>query len=870
MKDGPYWNDGAGWRPLGIPGEFNATFEGNRHTIRHLFIDRSASSQVGLFGRTESSASIRGVGVVDVDVRGSAQVGGLVGNNHGSVVGSYVTGRVSGGGHAVGGLVGYNLNRRIVGSYATGRVSGTIQVGGLVGVSYSEVSTSYAAVSVSGRSDVGGLVGTIYNSITASYATGGVSSRETAGGLAGRLNNSISSITASYATGRVTGGSTAGGLLGRKADQAAVTESYWDTQTSGQATGSHGRGRTTAEIQAPTGSTGIYAGWSTGSWDFGMADEYPVLVVDSDGDQDATWEEFGHQLREGPALTAEARAGRAVLSWTAVDTSHWTPAPAVAYTVYRTTGSSVDAVAENLAARAHTDLDVTRGTTYAYQVAAVVNGGEAARSAVVTLMIPRNRSPVQAGSLPPLSLRVVDGAATVEVAGAFGDPDGDMLAYAASSSNGSVAQATATGSAVTVVPLSGGTATITVTATDTGGLNATQTFLVTVANRAPVPVGSLAALSLRLPDGAQSVRLSGAFRDPDGDPLGYRASSSNEAVATVSVSGSALEVTPLSAGTATVTVTATDGGGLSATQALPVTVANRSPEAVGTLPAVTRRAVDGALTVQASGAFRDADGDVLTFGASSSDTSVVTVSVSGSLVEGDAAVCRDGDGDGDGDRRGRVEHERDADVRGDGAGERGARGGGYAGGQGAAGGGRGADRGGVRRVPGPGPGHVDVCVVVVERGGVDGVGVRLDGDVDAGVAGNGDGDGDGNRCRRLEHVGDAAVLGDGGGEPVAGGGGHAAASVVAGGGRRSAGGRIERVPRSGRRCADPWGVVVIDVGGDGIGVGLDGDGEGAVGRHGGDHGNGPGCRRLEHDGRDRRSRRWWRTVRRWRWSVCRG
>ena len=123
---------------------------------------------------------------------------------------------------------------------------------------------------------------------------------------------------------------------------------------------------------------------------------------------------------------------------------------------------------------------------------------------------------------------------------------------------------TVSGSTVTVTPQSRGEATVTVTATDVNGSNtsATQTFRVTVAeNRSPEAVGSLPALSLRVADGARTVEVSGAFRDPDDDMLTYGASSSEEAIATVTVSGSMVGVTPESGGTTTITVTATDVDG---------------------------------------------------------------------------------------------------------------------------------------------------------------------------------------------------------------------------------------------------------------------------------------------------------------------
>ena len=76
--------------------------------------------------------------------------------------------------------------------------------------------------------------------------------------------------------------------------------------------------------------------------------------------------------------------------------------------------------------------------------------------------------------------------------------------------------------------------------------------------------------------GAESlpVDVAPAFRDRDRDVLTYAAESSAADVAAVTVAGSVVTVTPLSAGEAAVTVTATDGdgSGRSAAQSFQVTV----------------------------------------------------------------------------------------------------------------------------------------------------------------------------------------------------------------------------------------------------------------------------------------------------------
>ena len=253
---------------------------------------------------------------------------------------------------------------------------------------------------------------------------------------------------------------------------------------------------------------------------------------------------------------------------------------------------------------------------------------------------PANRPPEPVGTLAPLTLEVGRSSVTVEVSSAFRDPDGDRLTYGARSSAPGVASVSASGSRVTVTPVSAGTATVTVTATDRGGSNtpAAQTFVVTVnrANRPPEAVGTLAPLTLEVGESSATVEVSGVFRDPDGDRLTYGARSSSPGVASVSVFGSRVTVTPVSAGTATVTVTATDRGGSNtpAAQTFVVTVnrANRPPEAVGTLAPLTLEVGRSSATMDASGAFRDPDGDRLTYGARSSSPGVASASASGSRV----------------------------------------------------------------------------------------------------------------------------------------------------------------------------------------------------------------------------------------------
>ena len=521
-----YWNGGDGWEPIG-EGEngFTATFEGNGQVLSFLYIDRSGEDQVGLFGSV--AGALRGLGLTGVDVTGQDFVGALVGDiSGGSVRDSYATGRVEGR-DAVGGLAG--RSGTVSSSYATVSVSGTRGVGGLVGHQKAKLITaSYATGSVTGTDAVGGLVGASDDQILAGYATGKVSGRGSrrsgsqvcgyeGGGVGGLVGNACSTIWASFATGVVSGTRAVGGLAGTGPSR--FRSSYWDRETSGVQVGfgeddANGNGvvdgaesptagvagRASAVLQAPTGYSGIYRAWNLDlngdnapddPWHFGTATQYPVLSADLNGDGQARWQEFGYQLRKGPMLSANSPAGQArvELSWTAVETSHWRPAPAVTYTLYRDDGSTVDAVAEDLDTLLHTDTGVSVGATYSYQAAAVVEGGEAARSTRVPVIVgAANQPPAAVGELEDKTLREGTAAVVIDVSGAFRDPEGDALDYEASSSSTGVAAVSVTGAEVTITPASAGRAVVTVTATDTAGSNtsAEQSFAVTVWTAAEV------------------------------------------------------------------------------------------------------------------------------------------------------------------------------------------------------------------------------------------------------------------------------------------------------------------------------------------------------------------------------------------------
>ena len=250
------------------------------------------------------------------------------------------------------------------------------------------------------------------------------------------------------------------------------------------------------------------------------------------------------------------------------------------------------------------------------------------------------RAAVGTGNRPPRVARLLGdravesgGTADVPLDGAFTDPDGDRLTWTASSSAPSVVRAAVAGS---VLGLSAGRtpgrASITVTAADPAGLSATQSFGVRVvrANAAPEAV-QLPDQEI-VPGGSVAIDLATAFTDPDGDLLAYAAASSDRGVVGAWLSAGVLTLTGESAGTAAVTLTARDPGGLEAGQRVPVVVReppNRPPTVEGELGRRILGRDDPAVTVDAAGVFTDPDGDILAFRVSVSPADVVSASIDG-------------------------------------------------------------------------------------------------------------------------------------------------------------------------------------------------------------------------------------------------
>ena len=284
---------------------FTGAFDGNGHIVSNFTYTSTGTDYIALFGDVGTDGEIKNLGMVDanVDAGTGYYVSGLVGlNDYGIVSNCYATGSVTGDDY-VGGLVGLNYYDGTVSNcYAASTVSGVSWVGGLVGINhFGTVSNCYATGNVFGSGSVGGLVGyNNYGTVSKCYATGTVSGVAYVGGLVGWNNSTISNC---YATGSVSGNSIVGGLVGYDYF-GTVTASFWDIDTSGQATSAGGTGKTTIQMQ--TESTFTDAGWDfvwesvngTGDiWTICEGVDYPKLtwqfiIGDFDGDDDVDFADF--------------------------------------------------------------------------------------------------------------------------------------------------------------------------------------------------------------------------------------------------------------------------------------------------------------------------------------------------------------------------------------------------------------------------------------------------------------------------------------------------------------------------------------------------------------------------------------------------
>ncbi|MGM9844304.1 MAG: hypothetical protein ACI30S_08795 [Muribaculaceae bacterium] len=235
-----------GWDPIGNQNvcPFRGVYDGNKHKITGLWISRSETCGIGLFGHAES-ATICNIVVEDASIEGDFAVGSILGAAvtrgdrqsqtnifNCTTKGGKITGKK--GSAAIGGIVGLvDLNARIVIDSCYNKntnVDGSYGVGGIVGIGSLFSRTSVRGCNNeadvrSGYTGCGGIAGSCdtlyvmscknYGKITgcASFTendneNGGIGS----GGIAGGAGRSYFYTCNNY--GEVTGHTGVGGILG--------------------------------------------------------------------------------------------------------------------------------------------------------------------------------------------------------------------------------------------------------------------------------------------------------------------------------------------------------------------------------------------------------------------------------------------------------------------------------------------------------------------------------------------------------------------------------------------------------------------------------------------------------------------------------
>jgi len=313
----------AGFEPIGdiAHGIFTGHFDGRGFAIQNLTIT-SAAGAVGLFGMVDN-AIIHDLSLDNIHVVSSASTadaGGLVGfldsnggssaisavnvsgvircngtgcrsggmfgvaGGAGSITRSAMSAAVSGGAYA-GGVVGFTGGLTINRTYVTGAISCTdidCMAGGLVGrMQGGSVVLSFATGKITGAdgsgSRVGGLIALteVSATVSRSFAAGRVigGNGGFAAGLIGQ-HNSNGAVDQTYAVGPVgSSGAMTAGSIASSGGGASITDSYWDTQTTGQATSVAGTtGLTTTQLRGH-----LQHGFGA-AWDISRTRSYPFLA----------------------------------------------------------------------------------------------------------------------------------------------------------------------------------------------------------------------------------------------------------------------------------------------------------------------------------------------------------------------------------------------------------------------------------------------------------------------------------------------------------------------------------------------------------------------------------------------------------------
>ena len=202
--------------------QYSGTFDGNNKTVSGLYFNGD-STCIGLFGSSESDGNIKNVGVVDSYFKGNDHVGGVFGNNAGTITNCYNAGNLTAieSSATIGGICGYNNGGTVTNCYNTGTVTATgsvASVGGVCGCSIELISNCYnigTVTATSSGADISGICGYNFGPIKNCYY------------LADTEDENGGKTTAQFASGEVAYLLSQGCTVGEGEDAVTYSGSVW-------------------------------------------------------------------------------------------------------------------------------------------------------------------------------------------------------------------------------------------------------------------------------------------------------------------------------------------------------------------------------------------------------------------------------------------------------------------------------------------------------------------------------------------------------------------------------------------------------------------------------------------------------------------
>jgi hypothetical protein len=357
--------------------KFTGIFDGAGHTISNLTINTHGigNDYLGLFGFVGSGGKIENLQLEDFSItggNGSAFIGGLAGEDAGTISSCFSDSAVTGGNNSfyMGGLVGVEVNEgNIIDSYSEGTVSGgndANYIGGLAGGIYGNgvISMCFSTSDVTGGNNssyIGGLVGKNYlGSIVNCYSTGTVTSEAycmSIGGLAGinfwgSIENCYSTDTVSVGVNNTDIGGLVGTNLTNDGNGIFVSNSYF-LDTAGP---NNGIGTPLTNTQMKQQSN--FVGWDFSSvWQISESVDYPELA----------WQSICTPPSSAPTgvSASDGTYNYVQVTWDSVS-------GATGYEVWRSTSNNSGSASKlgDSTTSPFDDSSVTHGMTYYYWVKA--------------------------------------------------------------------------------------------------------------------------------------------------------------------------------------------------------------------------------------------------------------------------------------------------------------------------------------------------------------------------------------------------------------------------------------------------------------------------------------------------------------------